>query len=512
MPQGQGETSPDLMQMYMNDLERVQELGNSDNLRLFAELHAGAETEVEFAEKRKPEDPEYLPPGLEIAQEEGEQVMGQLIEGNLGLVISIARWYQGRGLDLPDLIQEGTLGLMRSLEKFDKDKGFTPSTYATYWIRRFIKRALEPRRTTRGEREAWSQMTSIIQAEKELRNQRQEVTDEAVSELTLLGSEQIAQARRIGRIVSVLSLDGLAEDNAEGKPLELDRSREVADSAPGQDDRVLVKESQEKARQEATHQLSSLIDAQRELIYCRFGFDGGGPRLLADVAEKLGLGKIEAMQLETTAFEALGISVASQQELDEEALKIPQRPTPEQEPLFEMGREGLSLAEMSKRTGHAIETIKKILAGERCVPSGWRVRPRVALLNSPWADLLSDRQKCMVGLYDQGFDASEIAEYLGIGHRVAMRDIRQAKDKLADPRTLSPETLALTELEQKLFDLRQEGLRGRGLEAALNMTKLQLQRLDYKMSTKCMWQERLLHMRCLENLFGLWAAGMRWGR
>ena len=151
-----GAPSADPVRFYLREIGKVPLLSADDEIRLAERIEAGAAAEVRFAERAAVAESGGAPPALpEVERREwrhlvadGESARATLIEANLRLVVSIAKRYRNNNLAFLDVIQEGNLGLMRAVEKFDHTKGFKFSTYATWWIRQAVSRALADKART----------------------------------------------------------------------------------------------------------------------------------------------------------------------------------------------------------------------------------------------------------------------------------------------------------------------------------------------------------------------------
>jgi RNA polymerase primary sigma factor len=238
---------------------------------------------------------------LELAKriERGDQEAKQrMINSNLRLVISIARKYQGSGVTLLDLIQEGVLGLIRATEKFDWRRGFKFSTYATWWIRQAVERGLANKaRTIRMPVHVLQRERKIARAERELTVALgREPTEEEIAERAKLEPRQIRDVREAARAVT--SLDVPVGDDAEttlGGILPSDQPR------PEEEVEVsLREESVRRAIQE-------LPESEREVMKLRYGFNGHpDPKSAQEVERQLGIPRDEVREIEKNALERLG--------------------------------------------------------------------------------------------------------------------------------------------------------------------------------------------------------------
>src|ERR687893_1480463 len=223
----------------------------------------------------------------------------RMINSNLRLVISVARKYQGQGLTLGDLIQEGMLGLIRASEKFDWRKGFKFSTYATLWIRQSIQRGLEnSARTIRLPVHIGQRHRKINRVERELAVQLgREPTEEEIAAIVDLPVEEVIEIRRAARPVSSLDQPvGEDGETALGDLLTDDRSEpadEVAESA---------------SMQAVQRAVSQLPERERNVVELRFGINGEAPTPLRETGRRLGLSAERVRQLEEQALATLARS------------------------------------------------------------------------------------------------------------------------------------------------------------------------------------------------------------
>lgn len=237
---------------------------------------------------------------IELAKriERGDlQAKERMVASNLRLVIATARKYQGRGLPLLDLIQEGVLGLIRAAEKFDYRKGFKFSTYATFWIRQAIQRAIDnSSRTIRVPVNVEQRERRIARVQRELATKLgRDPTDAEVAEAAGLDPAELAAAREVSRVVT--SLDRPVSDDQDATSLgELLRS-----DKPGPAEEVEI-----ALREEALQQaLRRLPRDERDVLALRYGIGGGEPLSLAALSQRLGRSQSELRALERRALEEL---------------------------------------------------------------------------------------------------------------------------------------------------------------------------------------------------------------
>jgi len=243
---------------------------------------------------------------VELSQriERGDlEAKNRMINANLRLVVAQARRYQGHGLPLEDLVQEGMLGLIRAVEKFDWRKGFKFSTYGTLWIRQAIQRGLQNSgRTIRVPVHVAQRQVKVRRIEGELNLKLgREATDDEIAAVAELEVEEVAELRELGR--GLASLDQPIGDDGESSLGDL-----LPSGAPAPLDEVVV-----AFRHRALADVVSKLPVQeREVIELRFGLSGGEPRTVRQTGADLGITPTRAGELEARALARL----ASDDEID----------------------------------------------------------------------------------------------------------------------------------------------------------------------------------------------------
>jgi RNA polymerase primary sigma factor len=223
----------------------------------------------------------------------------RLVNSNLRLVISNARKYQGHDMPLLDLIQEGILGLIRAAEKFDWRKGYKFSTYATFWIRQALQRALDNRsRTIRIPVHLGQRERRIARVQRELAAQLgREPTDEEVAQAAELKLEDVQEARETARVVTSL-------DRPVGEEEETPFGALLASEERGPEEEVDISLREDALRKA----LERLPPPEREVVRLRYGISGDDPTPLSETGRRLGLSQDAVRRLERKALNELAQS------------------------------------------------------------------------------------------------------------------------------------------------------------------------------------------------------------
>jgi RNA polymerase primary sigma factor len=297
-PKGEGGTS-DAVRMYLREIGEVDLLTVEDERRLaqlIEEGHIAAEKidEIE-ADGGKVEGVDGRM--LMRAVNRGVRAKSELTQANLRLVVSIAKRYSGRGMQLLDLVQEGNLGLMRAVDKFDYTKGFKFSTYATWWIRQAITRSIaDQARTIRIPVHMVEHMNRVTRAKRQMHQElEREPTIDEMAQRVQLEPDRVRELLRYSQ--DPLSLDspiGEEDESNLGDFIEDETVDGPADAAT----RAML-------TQAVGEVLGELSEREQEIVRLRFGLDGGQAKTLEEVGREFGVTRERIRQIEAKTLAKL---------------------------------------------------------------------------------------------------------------------------------------------------------------------------------------------------------------
>jgi RNA polymerase primary sigma factor len=291
---GKRAPTSDLVRIYLREIGRVPLLTAEDEVELAKSIEAGLFAEEKMAQTAILSRMERL--DLELLAREGVRAKQRLIEANLRLVVSIAKRYVGRGMLFLDLIQEGNLGLIRAVEKFDYTKGFKFSTYATWWIRQAITRAIaDQARTIRIPVHMVETINKLVRVQRQMHQDLgREPSPEEIGLEMGLTPVRVVEIQRISQEpVSLQSPIG-EEDSDLGDFIE-DADAVVPIEAAAF---ILLQDQLEDI-------LGTLSDREQRIIQLRFGLTDGHPRTLEEVGREFGVTRERIRQIESKTLAKL---------------------------------------------------------------------------------------------------------------------------------------------------------------------------------------------------------------
>jgi RNA polymerase primary sigma factor len=288
--------SADLFRQYLREIGRVPLLTAAEEVELARAVEAGLFAEEHLNHRLAGLD-EQLTDDLDRLVVLGRMAKRRLIEANLRLVVSVAKRYVGRGLTMLDLVQEGNLGLIRAVEKFDYARGYKFSTYATWWIRQAMSRALaDQARTIRVPVHVVELINRVVRVQRRLLQENGyeptaaevaavlEITEERVGEVLRLAQEPVSLHAPVGEEDDV-ALGDLIEDGDAASPVE---------SAAF----MLLREHLEAV-------LSTLGERERKVVQLRYGLADGRPRTLEEIGRLFGVTRERIRQIESKTLNKL---------------------------------------------------------------------------------------------------------------------------------------------------------------------------------------------------------------
>jgi RNA polymerase primary sigma factor len=284
------QATSDAVYRYFRDVGGHRLLSHEEEINLSRAVRAGLEI-------RRQQEHSVAPEGAEAILEQARAAREKLIRHNLRLVVSIAKKYRSSGLPLIDLIQEGNIGLMTAVERYDPELGYRFSTYATFWIRQAIGRAVANlSRTIRVPVHMHDLISKVRRTEAQLEQQLgRPATDQEVAAHLELEVERVEQAR--SAIPRTSSLD---------KPIGEDGESTIGDLLPDPASDQVVEEAVSSAiRDQIRRSLECLSDREKGVLMLRFGLNGQQPQTLAEIAEHYGISRERVRQIEKEALAKL---------------------------------------------------------------------------------------------------------------------------------------------------------------------------------------------------------------
>ncbi|MDH6519240.1 RNA polymerase primary sigma factor [Streptomyces sp. SAI-135] len=297
-PRGRVDTggpSSDLFRQYLREIGRIPLLTAAEEVELARRVEAGL-----FAEEKLSNTPDLdsqLALDLDRLVVLGRMAKRRLIEANLRLVVSVAKRYVGRGLTMLDLVQEGNLGLIRAVEKFDYARGYKFSTYATWWIRQAMSRALaDQARTIRVPVHVVELINRVVRVQRRMLQERgYEPTPEEVAAHLDLAPERVSEVLRLAQEpVSLHAPVGEEDDVALGDLIEDGDAASPVESAAF----LLLREHLEAV-------LSTLGERERKVVQLRYGLADGRPRTLEEIGRIFGVTRERIRQIESKTLNKL---------------------------------------------------------------------------------------------------------------------------------------------------------------------------------------------------------------
>ncbi len=297
-PRGRADTggpSSDLFRQYLREIGRIPLLTAAEEVELARAVEAGLFAEEKLA--GTPDLDSQLALDLDKLVVMGRMAKRRLIEANLRLVVSVAKRYVGRGLTMLDLVQEGNLGLIRAVEKFDYARGYKFSTYATWWIRQAMSRALaDQARTIRVPVHVVELINRVVRVQRRMLQERgYEPTPEEVAAHLDLPHERVSEVLRLAQEpVSLHAPVGEEDDVALGDLIEDGDAASPVESAAF----LLLREHLEAV-------LSTLGERERKVVQLRYGLADGRPRTLEEIGRIFGVTRERIRQIESKTLNKL---------------------------------------------------------------------------------------------------------------------------------------------------------------------------------------------------------------
>ena len=288
--------SQDLVRVYLNGIGKTALLTAEDEVELAQTIEVGLYAEYKLKHSDEPLT-RAMKRDLKVLAKEGKKARAHLLEANLRLVVSLAKRYTGRGMPLLDLIQEGNLGLIRAMEKFDYTKGFKFSTYATWWIRQAITRGMaDQSRTIRLPVHLVEQVNKLSRIKREMyQHLGREATNEELAEESGIEESKIEMLLRQSR-------DPVSLDMPVGADEEAPLGDFIEDSEATDAETAVVASMRHS---DIRSVLSTLEQREQDVIRLRYGLEDGVPRTLDQIGRRFGLSRERVRQIEREVMSKL---------------------------------------------------------------------------------------------------------------------------------------------------------------------------------------------------------------
>jgi len=303
-----GGPQADLVRMYLGEIGKVPLLNAGEEVELAQRIERGGQAASRLAELELLHGEDEVPYALRRVEErvvvDGLKAKEHLIRANLRLVVSIAKRYRSRSLSILDLVQEGNLGLIRAVDKFDYTRGFKFSTYATWWIRQAITRAIaDQARTIRIPVHMVETINKVVRIQRQMHQETgREPTVEELAAAVDLSEPKVREILKLNQdTISLETPMGEESDFSLGDTIEDDSAEMPADAAT----RTLLNEAVKQA-------LSELNDREQAVVRLRFGLDDGQVRTLEEVGREFGVTRERVRQIEAKTLAKLRHPIRAQ--------------------------------------------------------------------------------------------------------------------------------------------------------------------------------------------------------